>query len=99
MGAIHDVLVDLRPASAAFRKWFATELSAENRKMLYVPRGVAHGYLTLADRSEISYQIGGRYTPAAGRGVRWDDPAFGIEWPDRPRVINERDAHYPDFRP
>jgi dTDP-4-dehydrorhamnose 3,5-epimerase len=98
-GAIHDVLVDLRPASPTYCRWFAAELTADNRRALHVPPGVAHGFLTLVDGSEVSYQISQRYSPAHARGVRWDDPAFGIEWPAAPRVISERDRTYPDFAP
>jgi dTDP-4-dehydrorhamnose 3,5-epimerase len=98
-GAIFDVAVDLRPDSSTFRDWFGVELSAENRLALYVPEGCAHGFLTLADDSEVHYQISQAYAPDAGRGVRWDDPAFAIGWPGDVVVINERDGSYPDFRP
>ena len=96
-GAIFDVAVDLRPRSPSFRQWFGTELSADNRKALYVAEGCAHGFLTLADDVEVAYQISEYYAPEAGRGVRFDDPAFGIEWPGEVTVINERDRTYPDF--
>ena len=96
-GAIFDVAVDLRPDSPTFRAWFGVELSAENRLALYVPEGCAHGFLTLTDDCEVAYQISECYGPDAGRGVRWDDPAFGIAWPDEVVVINERDRTYPDF--
>ena len=89
-----------RPAAGRRRRsasWFGVELSAENRLALYVPEGCAHGFLTLADDSEVAYQISQPYVPEAGRGVRWDDPAFGIEWPGDVVVINERDRAYPDF--
>ena len=98
-GAIFDVAVDLRPDSSTFRDWFGVELSAENRLALYVPEGCAHGFLTLADDSEVHYQISQAYVPDAGRGVRWDDPAFAIRWPGEVVVINDRDSSYPDFRP
>lgn len=97
-GAIFDVVVDLRAESPTLRGWFGTELSAENRRALYIPEGCAHGFLTLTDDSEVSYQISEAYAPGAGRGARWDDPAFGIRWPTEVVVINERDATYPDFR-
>ena len=97
-GAIFDVVVDLRAESPTFRGWFGTELSAEKRNALYIPEGCAHGFLTLTDDSEVSYLISEPYAPGAGRGVRWDDPAFGIRWPAEVVVINERDATYPDFR-
>jgi dTDP-4-dehydrorhamnose 3,5-epimerase len=97
-GAIFDVAVDLRPDSSRFRDWFGVELSAENRLALYVPEGCAHGFLTLADDSEVHYQISQAYVPEAGRGVRWNDPAFAIRWPGEVVVINGRDGSYPDFR-
>lgn len=96
-GVIYDVAVDLRPESETFRGWYGVELSRANRLALYVPEGCAHGFLTLADASEVSYQISERHNPGAGRGVRWDDPAFSIDWPDEVVVINERDRGYPDF--
>ncbi len=96
-GSIFDVIVDLRPDSATFRQWCAVELSADNRCLLYIPSGMAHGFLTLEDNSEVYYQISGRFVPASARGVRWNDPAFGIEWPSEPSVISERDRTYPDF--
>jgi dTDP-4-dehydrorhamnose 3,5-epimerase len=98
-GAIFDVAVDLRPDSSTFRDWFGIELSAENRLALYVPEGCAHGFLTLADDSEVHYQISQDYVPDAGRGFRWDDPAFAIRWPREVVVINDRDRSYADFRP
>jgi dTDP-4-dehydrorhamnose 3,5-epimerase len=97
-GAIFDVAVDLRPDSPTFRDWFGVELSAENRLALFVPEGCAHGFLTLADDSEVHYQISQAYVPDAGRGVRWDDPAFAIRWPSQVVVINERDKSYADFQ-
>jgi dTDP-4-dehydrorhamnose 3,5-epimerase len=96
-GAIFDVALDLRPGSATFRRWVGIELSAENRLALYVPEGCAHGFLTLADDSEVAYQMSAPHVPEAARGVRYDDPAFAIEWPGEVVVINERDAGYPDF--
>jgi dTDP-4-dehydrorhamnose 3,5-epimerase len=97
-GAIYDVAVDLRPTSSTFTRWVGVELTAENRRALYVPPGCAHGFLTLADRTQVHYQISAFYSPDASRGVRWDDPAFGILWPADVRVMNERDRSYPDFR-
>ena len=79
-GAIWDVALDLRDDSPTFRKWFATELTVENRRMLYIPEGCAHGFQTLVDETEVTYHISVPYEPSAKRGVRWDDPAFGIEW-------------------
>ncbi len=95
-GEIFDVLVDLRPGPSRCR-WAGYQLSSENRRMLYVPEGVAHGFLTLADATEVQYFISEFYAPACARGVRFDDPAFGIRWPAPPRVISARDAGYPDF--
>jgi dTDP-4-dehydrorhamnose 3,5-epimerase len=97
-GAIFDVVVDLRTGSSTFGGWFGTELSAENRLGLYIPEGCAHGFLTLADGCEVHYQISQFYVPDSARGVRWNDPAFGIIWPEEVAVINERDASYPDFQ-
>ncbi len=98
-GAIYDVIVDLRPESPTFKGWVGVELSAANRLMLFVPEGFAHGFQTLEDETEVFYQMSEYYAPETAGGVRWDDPAFGIEWPDAPaRIINERDAAYPDFR-
>jgi len=98
-GAIFDALIDLRPESPTYKQWFAHELTAENRLMLYIPAGFAHGFQTLADETEVFYQLSERYTPASERGVRWNDPVFGIEWPETENIIiNERDRTYPDFR-
>jgi dTDP-4-dehydrorhamnose 3,5-epimerase len=96
-GAVHDVIVDLRPGSPTFKRWAAVELAAAHSRMLYVPEGLAHGYLTLEDGSETLYLISAPYAPEAARGVRWDDPAFGIEWPHDPRVMSEKDKAWPDF--
>ncbi|PYM94888.1 MAG: dTDP-4-dehydrorhamnose 3,5-epimerase [Candidatus Rokuibacteriota bacterium] len=96
-GALHDVIVDLRRDSPTFRGHFAAGLSAKNRRMLYVPEGFAHGFQTLEDGTEIFYQMSEFYSPESARGVRWDDPAFGIVWPDADRIINDRDRAYPDF--
>lgn len=98
-GAIFDVAVDVRPASPSYLRWHGVELSADNGTGVYWPEGVAHGFLTLCDACEVMYQISARYVPEAGRGLRWDDPVLGIDWPARPRVISERDAHFPDFVP
>jgi dTDP-4-dehydrorhamnose 3,5-epimerase len=99
MGAIHDVIIDLRPDAPTFKQWVAVELSAENRRMLYIPEGFAHGFLTLEDNSEIFYQMSEFYAPVYARGVRWNDPAFGIQWLIDVRVISDRDRNYPDFLP
>jgi dTDP-4-dehydrorhamnose 3,5-epimerase len=96
-GAIYDVVVDLRPDSPSFTQWVAATLTATNRKMIYVPEGCAHGFLTLEDESEVFYQIGEFYNPDSARGVRWNDPKFQIAWPEKVDVISERDRSYPDF--
>lgn len=95
-GAIYDVALDLRTASPTYCKWFAVELTAANRKMLYVPEGFAHGFQTLADDTEVFYQISENYRPECDRGVRWDDPEFGIEWPIRHPIISQRDRTFAD---
>lgn len=94
-GAIHDVLVDLRPGSPTFRRWVAVELRAEEHSAVYVPGGLAHGFLTLCDDTEVEYLIDRPYDAAAGRGFRWDDPAVGIRWPSAPTVMSERDRTWP----
>jgi dTDP-4-dehydrorhamnose 3,5-epimerase len=96
-GAIYDVAVDLRRDSPSFCRWVGVELSEENGRMLHIAEGLAHGFLTLAADTEVAYQISSAYVPQAARGVRWDDPAFGIDWPSPPVVISERDRTFPDF--
>ena len=96
-GAIFDVVLDLRAQSPAFKEWVALVLTAENRNAVYVPEGCAHGFLTLEDESEVFYQISQFYNAEAARGVRWDDPAFRIAWPEKIEVISERDRNYPLF--
>jgi len=96
-GSMHDVIVDLRPGSSTFKRWAAVELTSEGGRMLYVPEGLAHGYLTLEDETETLYLISAPYSPQAAQGVRWDDPAFGIEWPHDPRVMSDKDKAWPDF--
>lgn len=101
-GAIFDVAIDLRDGSPTRGRWFGATLSAANGNALYIPAGCAHGFQTLEDDSEVLYQMGHRYVPEAARGVRFDDPAFAIEWPEAPggaRIVSERDASYPDFVP
>jgi dTDP-4-dehydrorhamnose 3,5-epimerase len=95
-GSVHDVIVDLRPGSPTFKRCAAVQLSAANGAMLYVPEGIAHGYLTLEDETETLYLISAAYAPEAARGVRWDDPAFAIDWPHEPRVMSERDKAWAD---
>ncbi len=96
-GALYDVVVDLRPDSPTFKKWISAELTAENRDALYIPRGCAHGFLTLASDTEILYLMSQVYDAESSRGVRWNDPAFAIDWPVEVQVIAERDRTYPDF--
>lgn len=98
-GLIFDALVDLRPTSPTFLKTCSAKLSLENRCMLYVPSGVAHGFITLEDNSFVQYQIGGEYVPEAAHGVRWNDPCFAIDWPMSPLCISDRDRNYKDYRP
>jgi dTDP-4-dehydrorhamnose 3,5-epimerase len=97
-GSLFDVVLDLRPDSDAFKRWFGVELSAENRLMMYVPEGCAHGFLTLEPETEVVYFVSAPYSAELARGVRWNDPQFGIVWPSPPRVISERDRSFPDFR-
>lgn len=96
-GAIHDVVLDLRSDSPTFREWIAVVLTAENHNMVYVPEGCAHGFLTLEDETEVSYQMSEFYNAESARGVRWNDPAFRIAWPESVEVISERDRTYPNF--
>ena len=96
-GAIYDVIIDLRPASPTYKQWLGVEIDADGRRMLYVPAGFAHGYLTLVDDSEVLYQVSAFYSPESERAVRWNDPAFNIQWPMRPEVISSKDRQHPDF--
>lgn len=98
-GRIFDVAVDLRPGSETFCHWVSAELSPENQTALYIPAGCAHGFITLEPDSEVHYLMGAAYIAELGRGVRWDDPAFSIDWPILPSMISSRDATYPDFAP
>ena len=98
-GSIYDVGVDLREDSETFQQWEGVMLSAENHLMLYLPEQFAHGYLTLEDHTEVHYQATAIYSPESARGFRWDDPAFGIQWPPLEALkINKRDREYPDFK-
>jgi dTDP-4-dehydrorhamnose 3,5-epimerase len=97
-GSIYDVVADLRPESASFGQWRAFRLTDANRRALYVPPLVAHGFQTLADETEIAYAMSANHEPAAARGFRWDDPGFAIDWPDAPaRIMSERDRTWPDL--
>ncbi|MCX7632622.1 MAG: dTDP-4-dehydrorhamnose 3,5-epimerase [Turneriella sp.] len=98
-GALYDVILDLREDSPTFGQWFAAELSAENRNMMVVPKGFAHGFLTLEDNTEALYLVTEFYAPQAERGLRYNDPRFGIKWPHEPAVISDKDRTWPDFDP
>jgi dTDP-4-dehydrorhamnose 3,5-epimerase len=95
MGLIYDVIIDLRAGSPTFRRWVGTELTARNRLMLYVPASFAHGFQTLGNQTEVFYQMSAPYNPESDCGFRWDDPAFGIDWPLAPSVISEKDRSHP----
>jgi dTDP-4-dehydrorhamnose 3,5-epimerase len=97
-GSIYDVVIDLRPESPTFKQWSGLTLTAANRQMLYIPEGCAHGFLTLEDQTEVLYQMSELYQADSARGVRWDDPAFRIQWPAIPELMSERDRTYPDFQ-
>ena len=98
MGAIYDVILDIRPESPTFKQWVAVELTAENRKMLYIPEGMAHGFQTLVDNTEVFYQMSEFYHSDSATGVRWDDPIFRIIWSETsPMIISEKDKSYPNF--
>ena len=96
-GMIYDVIVDLRPNSLTFMEWAAIEISAENKKMVFVPKGFAHGFQTLEDNTEVIYQMSEFYYPGHSSGFRWNDPSFNIKWPTDPRVISSKDQSFPDF--
>jgi dTDP-4-dehydrorhamnose 3,5-epimerase len=98
-GAIYDMIVDLRPTSATFKKWFGVELTESNNKAIYVPEGFAQGYITLEDDTEIYYHTTECFAPGSASGVRYNDPAFGITWPLDPQVISKQDADWPDYLP
>jgi dTDP-4-dehydrorhamnose 3,5-epimerase len=95
-GAVFDVVVDVRKTSPTYRRWYAAELTAANRLSLFIPPGFAHGFMSLTDHAEVYYMISAAHAPQSSRGFRWNDPAFGIEWPLTPTVISARDASYPD---
>lgn len=96
-GSLYDVIIDLRPDSPTFKKWFSVDLTAENRKQLYIPEGFAHGFVTLEDATEIFYQMTEFYHPNSAQGIRWNDPAFRVKWPLSDWIISERDRGYADF--
>ena|SRR6266404_1298253 len=93
-GAIFDVIVDIRPQSSHYRRWFGTQLTAQNHRSLFIPPGFAHGFITLSDEAEVYYMISVPHAPEHAQGFRWNDPAFAIEWPSAPSVISPRDAAY-----
>jgi len=97
-GAIFDVIVDLRKESKTFKQWVGVELTAQNRKHLYVPAGFAHGYQTLVDSTEVAYQVTEYYTPGSERGVKWSDPAFDISWPKPVSSISDKDRQHPVYQ-
>ncbi|MDO9028023.1 MAG: dTDP-4-dehydrorhamnose 3,5-epimerase [Candidatus Roizmanbacteria bacterium] len=97
MGAIYDVIIDLRAGSPTFKQWFSVELSAENRRALYIPEDFAHGFQTLTDNTEVFYQMTEFYHPECARGVRWDDPVFGVVWPTESQIISRQDSEFADF--
>ena len=98
-GAVWDAIIDIRPDSTTFGRWFGAELTACNRRMMYVPRGFAHGILTLTNDVELLYLVSDFYAPKEERGIRWDDPRFGVEWPIKPQEISPKDAAWPNFDP
>jgi dTDP-4-dehydrorhamnose 3,5-epimerase len=97
-GAIYDVVLDLRPESPTYRRWWAATLTADNGHINYVPKGCAHGFITLTDHTAVDYQISEFYEPGSARGVRYDDPAFRIDWPMAPVLVNERDLAFPPYK-
>ena len=96
-GALYDVIIDLRPQSETYCRWYGAELSAPNGRLLYVPQGFAHGFQTLCDDTAVYYMISAFYDPQSARGVRWNDPVFGIKWPVKDPVISEKDRQLPDY--
>lgn len=97
-GAIYDVIIDLRHESPTYCEWIAAELNADNHRMIYIPAGFAHGFQTLMDDTEVFYQMSEFYAPECARGLRWDDPVFGIVWPDDKRIISEKDMNYAFYK-
>lgn len=96
-GSVYDVVIDLRPSSPTYCRWIGVELSATNARALYIPAGIAHGFQTLEDRTELYYHMGEFYEPSLASGVRWNDPAFGVAWPVADPILSEKDAAYPDY--
>ncbi|MGB6839086.1 MAG: dTDP-4-dehydrorhamnose 3,5-epimerase [Microgenomates group bacterium] len=98
-GSILDMSLDLRPKSPTFGKWHSVKLTSDNRKMIYIPKGFAHGFMTLEDDTEILYLVTELYSPEHERVIRWDDPAFGMKWPEKPKDISKKDSEQSDFDP
>jgi dTDP-4-dehydrorhamnose 3,5-epimerase len=96
-GAIYDVIIDMREDSETYKQWIGVELTADNFRMLYVPEGFAHGFITLEDNTDVTYQVTQFYTPGSEKGIRWNDPSFNIQWPIEPVVVSEKDQAHPDF--
>jgi dTDP-4-dehydrorhamnose 3,5-epimerase len=96
-GAVWDVIIDLRPGSPTYLQHRGVELTAARGRALYVPQGFAHGFQSLVDETQLFYQMSQFHEPGAARGIRWDDPLFAIDWPERPPILNQRDATYPDY--
>jgi dTDP-4-dehydrorhamnose 3,5-epimerase len=97
-GSIYDVIIDVRSDSSTYGEWLGVELTEKNYRMLYVPEGFAHGFITLEDDTEVTYPVSEYYTPGAEQGIRWDDPAFGIEWPVEPKIVSEKDSNWVDYK-
>lgn len=97
-GAVYDVVLDLRPNSPTFTRWMAVELSADNGRAVYIPEDCAHGFQTLTDEAEVFYQMSEVYHPESAHGVRWDDPAFAIQWPGDDKIVSSRDTAFPSFK-
>ena len=96
-GAIYDVIVDLRDESPTYGQWLGVELTADSFRMLFVPGRFAHGFITLTDHTDVCYQVSAKYAPGAERGLRWDDPTIGIQWPIQPQLMSDKDRNHPDF--
>lgn len=97
-GAIFDAIIDVRPDSSTYMEWIGVELTDQNYRMLFVPEGFAHGFITLEDKTQVTYQVSEFYTPGAERGIRWNDEAFNINWPAEPEIISEKDSVWPDYK-
>lgn len=97
-GSIYDVIIDVRSDSSTYGEWIGVELTEQNYRILYVPAGFAHGFITLEDDTEVTYQVSEFYTPGAEQGIRWDDPAFNIQWPVEPKIISEKDRSWIEYK-